>query len=160
MLEAAPRLDPARFTIFHQTGEDDRERVARAYAEAGITAQVVAYEPELPARYAWADLALCRAGALSVAELAIAGLPALLVPYPWAADDHQTANARELVAAGAARLLDPRSFGADAATRALDELAAQPGRLRAMAEAAAKLGRPDAAERIVEECRRMLGEAG
>ena len=82
MIEATPHLDRSSFEIFHQTGEADRERVASAYAAAGIAARVVAFERDMPARYAESDLALCRSGALTVAELAMAGLPALLVPIP------------------------------------------------------------------------------
>ena len=156
MLALAPRLDPARFEIVHQTGEPDRARVADAYATTGLRAEVMAFEPQMPRRYREADLALCRSGAMTVAELALAGLPALLVPYPFAADDHQTANARALVTAGAARLLPAKTLTPDDVMGALDELAAQPERLREMGLAAAKLARPDAAERIVDACLALL----
>jgi UDP-N-acetylglucosamine--N-acetylmuramyl-(pentapeptide) pyrophosphoryl-undecaprenol N-acetylglucosamine transferase len=118
---------------------------------------VLAFEPDMPRRYLEADLALCRAGAMTVAELALAGLPALLVPYPFAADDHQTANARALVAAGAARLLPAKTLTPDDVLGALRELSAQPETLRAMGLAAAKLARPDAADRIVDACLELLG---
>jgi UDP-N-acetylglucosamine--N-acetylmuramyl-(pentapeptide) pyrophosphoryl-undecaprenol N-acetylglucosamine transferase len=157
MREVARGLDPAGFEIFHQTGEADRECVAAAYAAAGLRAEVVAFEPEMPRRYRWADLAICRSGALTVAELAMAGLPALLVPFPHAADDHQRANALCLADAGAARVLESRPLSAAALGQALAELAGKPGELAAMGEAAARLARPDAAERIVEECAALLG---
>ncbi len=157
MIGAAPRLGAQRLEIFHQTGEADRERVAAAYAAAGVRAEVTAFERDMVGRYRWADVALCRSGALTVAELALAGLPALLVPYPFAAHDEQSANARELVAAGAALRLDPRALTPASVVDALGGLFAEPGRLHAMGLAAAKLARPDAAERIVEECAALAG---
>jgi len=152
MMEVAARLDPSLLTVFHQTGAADRERVADAYAKAGIRAEVVDFSHDMPARYAWADLALCRSGALTVAELALAGLPALLVPYPYAADDHQTANARSLADVGAARVFDSQTFTADGLEQTLTELFEAPASLAAMSTAAAKLARPDAARRIIDDC--------
>jgi UDP-N-acetylglucosamine--N-acetylmuramyl-(pentapeptide) pyrophosphoryl-undecaprenol N-acetylglucosamine transferase len=157
MLAALPLLDLARLEIFHQTGEADRERVAAGYAAAGARAEVVAFEPDMPARYRWADVGLCRSGALTVAELTLAGLPALLVPYPHAANDEQSANARELASAGAARLLPAKEFDAKMLAHELGALLADPPQLRAMGERATKLARPHAAEDIVEECARLLG---
>ncbi len=156
MIEAAERLDPSRIEIFHQAGAADRERTQAAYRAAGLKAEVVAFEPDMPARYQWADLALCRAGALTVAELALAGLPALLVPYPFAADDHQTANAAALVAAGAARVLDENPLGGGRVATALREAFEDPGQLAAMGDSAAKLARPHAAARILEACAKRL----
>jgi UDP-N-acetylglucosamine--N-acetylmuramyl-(pentapeptide) pyrophosphoryl-undecaprenol N-acetylglucosamine transferase len=152
MVAAAPRLPRGDFEIFHQTGEADRERVAAAYAAAGVAARVVAFERDMPARYAVSDLALCRSGALTVAELAMAGLPALLVPYPHAADDHQSANARAAAEAGAALVLPSRPLATDDLLRALADLAAHPERVVAMGVAASRLARPDAAAQIVEAC--------
>jgi UDP-N-acetylglucosamine--N-acetylmuramyl-(pentapeptide) pyrophosphoryl-undecaprenol N-acetylglucosamine transferase len=159
MTEVAQGLGPGRIEVFHQTGEADRETVASAYARAGIRAEVVAFEPDMPRRYRWADLAVCRSGALTVAELAMAGLPALLVPFPFAADDHQRANARALAEAGAARVLESRPLEAGELARALSDLLEKPGELAAMGRAAARFARPDAAERIVEACA-ALCEAG
>ncbi len=154
MMDAAPALG-ADVTVFHQTGEADRERVAAAYADAGVDAEVVAFERDMPARYAWADVALCRAGALTVAELALAGLPALLVPYPYAADDHQRANANALADAGAGRLLDDPKGQVAEAVRAL---CADTGALAEMGRRARDLGRPDAANEIVQECAALLDD--
>jgi len=156
MIEATPSLDPQLLEIFHQTGEADRERVAAAYAATGLRAEVVAFEPDMPARYRWADLALCRAGALTVAELAMAGLPALLVPYPFAADDHQLANARVLAAAAAARVLAARPLPTRDVVEAISGAFADPAGLQAMSLRAAKLARPDAAEHIVQECAALV----
>jgi len=159
VLQALPRLSKAQVEIFHQAGEADLERVTRAYSDAGVDATVVAFESDMPSRYRWADLAVCRAGALTLAELALAGLPALLVPYPHAADDHQSANARELEAAGAARLLagldDPGSAGDQLADAAL-ELLLDPQRLAGMGEAARRWARPSASRDIIEACAQMI----
>jgi UDP-N-acetylglucosamine--N-acetylmuramyl-(pentapeptide) pyrophosphoryl-undecaprenol N-acetylglucosamine transferase len=152
MLDAAPGLAGLPLEIFHQTGEADRERVAAGYAKAGLAAEVAAFEPEMPRRYRWADVALCRAGALTVAELCMSALPSLLVPYPHAADDHQRANAKALERAGAARLLEPATLTGTLLLYALRELFAAPGEIASMSAAAGKRARPDAAERIVEEC--------
>ncbi len=156
MIGAAHALDAQTLEVFHQTGEADRERVAQAYAEARIEAEVVAFESDMPRRYRWADVALCRSGALTVAELALAGLPALLVPYPHAADDHQRANARALADAGGARLLDSTTFSAQTVAAALAQILAEPEELRSMSACASKLARPDAADRIVDECAALL----
>ncbi len=156
MIEAIPRLANRPIEIFHQTGEADRERVAAAYRKSSLRAEVVAFEPDMPARYRWADIALCRAGAITVAELALSGLPALLVPYPYAADAHQAANARELELAGAARCLDNQSLDGECVATALLGLLDTPEELAAMSAAAAKLARPDAAARIVHECSDLL----
>ena len=159
MIEIAPQLDPARFEIFHQTGEADRERVSQAYADTALDAQVVAFEPDMPLRYAESDLAICRSGALTVAELAMAGLPALLVPYPFAADDHQKANADAAARAGAARVLDARPLDAERLLGELRGLAEDPDGLVAMSRAAAGLARPDAARDVVEHCAHWLESA-
>jgi UDP-N-acetylglucosamine--N-acetylmuramyl-(pentapeptide) pyrophosphoryl-undecaprenol N-acetylglucosamine transferase len=156
MIEAAPQLDAAQIEIFHQAGEADRERTQAAYRAAGLKAEVVAFEPDMPKRYRWADLALCRAGALTVAELTLAGLPAFLVPYPFAADNHQAANAAALVAAGAARMLDENPLSGTRVVNALYEVFEAPEQIAAMGESAAKLARPEAAARIVEACVKQM----
>jgi UDP-N-acetylglucosamine--N-acetylmuramyl-(pentapeptide) pyrophosphoryl-undecaprenol N-acetylglucosamine transferase len=156
IIDALPSIPPTRLRVVHQTGVADRERVEAAYRAAGIDAEVIEFERDMPRRYREADFALCRAGALTVAELAMAGLPALLVPYPFAADDHQAANARALADAGAAEVLPSRPLTGADLIAALDALLAAPDALRAMGAAAAKLARPDAAERIVEACAELL----
>ena len=159
MIEIAPKLHGRQFEIFHQSGEADRERVAEAYAAADLPARVVSFEPDMPTRYAEHDLALCRSGALTVAELAMARLPALLVPYPFAADDHQAANARAAAEAGAAVLLESRPLDPAALLEQLQAFAADPERLGPMSEAAGALARPDAAAHIVAACAAWLEEA-
>ena len=160
LVEAARELDPERIAVFHQTGEADRERVEDAYAAARVPAEVVAFERDMPRRYREADLALCRAGALTVAELCMAGLPALLVPYPFAADDHQAANAQALADAGAARMLPSRPLETSDLMTALRELMRAPETLRAMGLAAASRARPDAADTIVKTCAELAPTGG
>jgi UDP-N-acetylglucosamine--N-acetylmuramyl-(pentapeptide) pyrophosphoryl-undecaprenol N-acetylglucosamine transferase len=157
VLALLPRLDPARFEWVHQTGESDRERVAAAYAAAGARATVVAFERDMAARYRHADLVVCRAGAMTLAELALAGRPALLVPLTHVGGGEQLENARERERLGAALVVDPARDTGEALGEALGKLLADPARLAAMAAAAARLARPDAAERILAECRALLG---
>lgn len=150
--EALARVAKNSIEVFHQTGESDRESVSKRYAELGISAEVVAFETNMPKRYRWADLAICRAGALTVAELALAGMPSLLVPYPFAADNHQSANARALEAAGAARCLEASPIDLTALAQAVAECVTSPGRLISMRQAAASLARPNAAKEIISHC--------
>jgi UDP-N-acetylglucosamine--N-acetylmuramyl-(pentapeptide) pyrophosphoryl-undecaprenol N-acetylglucosamine transferase len=160
MICAAKRLCELQIEVFHATGEADRDRVDEAYRKAGVPAEVVVFERDLPSRYLWADIAICRSGALTIAELALAGLPALLVPYPFAADDHQAANARELEAIGAAIRLEglgEATSGGESVVRAFDEILVQPDRLTAMSQAARTLAHPHAARDIVASCLDMLG---
>jgi UDP-N-acetylglucosamine--N-acetylmuramyl-(pentapeptide) pyrophosphoryl-undecaprenol N-acetylglucosamine transferase len=157
--EALIRLAPSEIDVFHQTGEADRERVTRRYAEAGISAEVVAFERNMPTRYRWADLAICRAGALTVAELALAGLPSLLIPYAFAADDHQSANARALEEAGAAQRIEATPLDSRALAQTIAEFVRTPARLDPMRAAARKLARPNAAHEIIDYCvARLTGE--
>jgi len=159
MMAAAEGLSELPVEVFHAAGEADRDRVAAAYEAAGASAEVVVFEKNLPARYLAADLALCRSGALTIGELALAGLPALLVPYPYAADDHQAANARELEQVGAAlRIegLDDTESRAERILTPLRELFDAPQKLAAMSDASRSIARPDAAADIVSECLAML----
>jgi len=106
----------------------------------------------MAAAYAWADLVVCRAGALTLAELAAAGAGSVLVPFPFAVDDHQTANARAWVEAGAALLLPESEASAERLAAVLGELLGDRTRLLAMAQAARTLAKPDAAVRIADVC--------
>jgi UDP-N-acetylglucosamine--N-acetylmuramyl-(pentapeptide) pyrophosphoryl-undecaprenol N-acetylglucosamine transferase len=160
MIALLPQLDPARFELVHQTGESDRERVAAAYEKAGFRATVVAFERDMAARYRAADLVVCRAGAMTLAELALAGRPALLVPLTHVGGGEQLENARERERLGAARTIDPARDTGEALREALLALLADPAQLGAMAAAAARLARPDAAERILAECRALTRGGG
>ena len=156
VLSLLPSLDPARYEWVHQTGESDRARVAEGYERAGAKAEVVAFERNMAARYAWADLVVCRSGAMTLAELALAGRPAVLVPLTHVGGGEQLENARERERLGAARVLDPAQDTGAALGAALRELLGEPARLGAMAASAARLARPDAAEAILAECRTLI----
>src|SRR5690606_32627661 len=109
----------------------------------------------MAAAYEWADLVICRAGALTISELAAVGIGAILVPFPAAVDDHQTHNARYLVSEGAAVLIPDRELTAERLASELQRLCAGRGKLLAMAERARMLARPRAAEEIAESCERL-----
>ena len=113
----------------------------------------------MPSRYAWADLAISRSGALTIAELAMAGLPAVLIPYPFAADDHQSANAEELSGEGAALVVDSKQLDVSQLGEAILRLISEPGELASMSRAAGALARPEAAHCIVDECVALIEES-
>lgn len=142
--------------VLHQSGVNDAESVAAAYQQAGVTARVEAFIDDMPAAYGWADLAVCRAGALTVAELSAAGLAAVLVPYPHAIDDHQTRNAEWLAASGAAIVLPQVQLEAGALPAVLDRLLADPAQLVVMANAARSKARPDAAQQAAQFCEELM----
>ncbi len=154
-----PELASLPIEIFHQAGELDFDTVSQAYTDFARPAEVVRFEPDMPSRYAWADLALCRAGAMTIAELALAALPSLLVPLPTAADDHQSANAQALAGTGAAVALDPRPLDDAALLAQLKELCHDTERLGRMSEAAQTQANPEAASAIVARCRAVLGRS-
>ena len=146
--------------VIHQTGSADAEWVAERYRQQGVEAQVIPFVHDMASAYGQADLVVCRAGATTLAELAALGKPAILVPYPFAADDHQRTNAEMLVRQGAAEIiLDAQLSGARLATSVLT-LARERERLASMGEAARQLALPDAALRVVEVCRQVAGEGG
>jgi UDP-N-acetylglucosamine--N-acetylmuramyl-(pentapeptide) pyrophosphoryl-undecaprenol N-acetylglucosamine transferase len=151
-LELMARETAARFEVRHQTGEKHLDATRAAYAASGVAADVSAFINDMAAALGWADLVICRAGALTIAELAAAGVGAVLVPYPHAVDDHQTHNAAFLVDAGAARLLADASVTPHALARELRELCANRAVLLAMAEAARRVASPDAAARLLDAC--------
>jgi len=138
--------------IRHQAGEHTLEIARNAYAGVGVEAHVIPFIEDMAEVYAWADLVVCRAGALTVSELAAAGVGSILVPYPYAVDDHQSANARYLVDVGAARLLPQSQLSPASLGTALTGLFGDRSRLLAMAQAARGRGAPDAAARIARAC--------
>lgn len=138
--------------VWHQAGPRTLPAAAEAYRAAEIEARLEAFIDDMAAAYAWADIVVCRAGALTVSELADAGLGAVFVPFPAAVDDHQTSNARQLVAAGAAVLLPEAELTAERLARELGSLLADRGRLLDMARAARAQAMPDAAEQVAESC--------
>lgn len=159
MMAAASGLAALDVEVFHAAGDADCARVADAYKLAGVNAEVVVFEPNLPTRYAWADIAICRSGALTIAELALAGLPALLVPYPFAADNHQAANAEELEKIGAARRLtglEDATAGGEGIVEVLREIFSNPTALASMGAASRSVARPHAARDIVAKCMELV----
>lgn len=150
---ALAALPPERRPLVrHQAGERTLETARAAYRLAQVEAEVTPFIQDVADAYAWADLVVCRAGALTVSELAAAGVGAVLVPYPFAVDDHQVGNARYLADAGAARLVLQRDLTVPALTALLTELLGDRARLLAMAEAARRRAQPDAATRIADAC--------
>jgi UDP-N-acetylglucosamine--N-acetylmuramyl-(pentapeptide) pyrophosphoryl-undecaprenol N-acetylglucosamine transferase len=143
-------------SVVHQTGIDDEHEVREAYANFPHAHEIHAFLHDMPQRLAAANLVVCRAGASTLAELCAAGRPAVLVPYPHAADDHQTRNAETLVDAGAAVLLSDSPLDAGSLAATVGELAADPGRRQAMGCAARTLARPHSAREIVDIAMRLL----
>jgi len=139
-----------RFTVRHQAGEKLIDAALQAYAAAGVTGEVTPFIPDMAEALGWADLVVCRAGALTIAELAAAGVGAVLVPFPHAVDDHQTANAQYLVNAGAARCLaDSAVTPALLAATLLELCAAGRDGLLRFATAARAVALPDAANELL-----------
>jgi UDP-N-acetylglucosamine--N-acetylmuramyl-(pentapeptide) pyrophosphoryl-undecaprenol N-acetylglucosamine transferase len=138
--------------IVHQTGEKDLDATTARYRDAGVAADCRAFITDMASAYRDADLVIGRSGATTVAELAIAGVPAVFIPYPTAADNHQVLNAREMVAKGAALLFEQAALTADSFAKQLAPLFADDARRAAMAAAMRSLARPDAAKQIVDWC--------
>ena len=138
--------------VLHQCGSRGLDEAREAYARAGVDAEVVSFIDDMAGSYGWADLAVCRAGALTLAELTAAGLGAVLVPFPHAVDDHQTRNAQVLVEAGAAQLIQERDLDIEQLGRLLKSLLDDRPTLIAMAVAARTLAKPDAAQQIARAC--------
>jgi UDP-N-acetylglucosamine--N-acetylmuramyl-(pentapeptide) pyrophosphoryl-undecaprenol N-acetylglucosamine transferase len=143
--------------VVHQTGALDFEAVRAAYGDLPFEAEVVPFIDRMDLVYARADLVVCRAGAATIAELTVFGKPAVLIPYPYAAYDHQRLNAEALVERGAAEMILDRELDGEKLAARVQALYADRARLAAMAEAAKRLGRPEAAERIVDECYALAG---
>lgn len=159
VVEAVTRhgaLLPPGTKIIHQTGAADEEMVRTAYALAGIEATVAAFFTDMAEVYRKCDLLVSRAGATTLAELAVLGKPAVLIPYPFAADDHQYRNACYYADSGGAVVLVERELTAGKLAETLAALAGNPARLTGMAEAMRTLGCPDAAERIVDNCLEIM----
>ena len=143
--------------VHHQTGSADEMNVRAAYTAAGIEAQVEAFVEDMAAAYAWADLVICRAGALTVAELAVVGVASILVPFPFATDDHQTGNAKFLADSGAAILMPEDSLQPGKLTDLLADFYQQRTVLLEMACRARELALPDAARRVASLCLQAAG---
>ncbi|MEX2239567.1 MAG: undecaprenyldiphospho-muramoylpentapeptide beta-N-acetylglucosaminyltransferase [Burkholderiales bacterium] len=152
--QALARLEP-RPLVVHQSGEKHLEALRANYRAAGVQGELVPFIDDMARRYAEADLVLCRAGAITVAELSAGGVASVLVPFPHAVDDHQSANARFLSERGAAQLLPQAELAPEklaATLRALDR-----PRLLEMARRARGLGKPDAARLVAARCMEIAG---
>ncbi len=139
--------------IVHQTGDRSYEDTAERYERGGVAADCRRFISDMAAAYRGADLVIARAGATTVAELGVVGRPAIFVPYPYAADDHQEKNARELVAGGAARLFRQADLEAEMLADCIAEILGDPDKLAAMGAAMKARGRPEAAADIAAWCR-------
>jgi UDP-N-acetylglucosamine--N-acetylmuramyl-(pentapeptide) pyrophosphoryl-undecaprenol N-acetylglucosamine transferase len=137
-------------SIVHQTGDKDADKIRARYAEAGVTAEVSAFIKDMATAYLGADLIVARAGATTVAELAIAAKPAIFIPYPFAADDHQTLNAREMVTRGAALSFAQSELTGEKLAVALRDLVNAPAKRAAMSAAMHDCAKPDAAGAVVD----------
>ncbi|MCS0503814.1 undecaprenyldiphospho-muramoylpentapeptide beta-N-acetylglucosaminyltransferase [Ancylobacter mangrovi] len=157
------RLDPAlrgRLSIVQQARPEDLDQVHATYARLGVAAEVAPFFDDLPARMARAHLVIARSGASTVAELCVIGRPSFLVPLPGAIDQDQLANASALAGAGGAALVPQAEFTPESLATRIAALMAEPAELAAMAAAAHRLGRADAAERLAELVIRTAGLDG
>jgi UDP-N-acetylglucosamine--N-acetylmuramyl-(pentapeptide) pyrophosphoryl-undecaprenol N-acetylglucosamine transferase len=144
------RQVPGALEVWHQTGKIHIEAMQKAYQGAPFKVRVVAFIEDMAAAYAWADVVICRAGAMTIGEVAQAGVASLLVPYPYAVDDHQTSNARFLSEKGAAILLPQTELTVEKLATLMTELHNNPARLQAMSAAARKCATPLALQQVIE----------
>ena len=146
-----------RPVVRHQCGATTLDKARDAYAGSDIDVDLVPFIEDMASAYAWADLVVCRAGALTVAELCAVGLPAVFVPYPSAVDDHQTANAKPMTEAGAATIIQESDLSDESLVAVLRNWLRSRDELRARAENARALAKPQALERITELCLQQAG---
>jgi len=147
-----------KFSIWHQTGAGNQEAVVASYSEHGLTIdkiKVSEFIKDMATAYQWADIVICRAGALTVSELAMAATPAIFVPLPHAVDDHQTKNALYLVKCNAAKLLPQIQLNKESITTLISELFDQPETLDNMAKAAYSAAKSDASQRVAKLCQQL-----
>jgi UDP-N-acetylglucosamine--N-acetylmuramyl-(pentapeptide) pyrophosphoryl-undecaprenol N-acetylglucosamine transferase len=151
--EAVPKalaLLSAPVSVVHQSGEKHLQVLKQNYADARVEGELVAFIDDMARRYAEADLVICRAGAVTIAELSAGGMASILVPFPHAVDDHQTANARFLAEKGAAILVPQREMSAERLAALIGSL--DRAKLLDMAKKARALGKPDAARVVAQRC--------
>jgi len=158
--EALPKAlalmsEAERPKVLHQTGKKHFETVQKLYEQSGTSADIRAFLDDMANQYANADVVICRAGALTIAELAAAGVASVLVPFPHAVDDHQTYNARFLSEQGAAVLLPQTELNAEKLAQLLREMTRE--KLLAMAQAARNLAKPDATQQVAQVCVALAG---
>ncbi len=142
--------------LIHQTGTADEDRVKGGYAAAGIKAEVSSFFKDMASLYRRADLVVARAGATTLAELSVMGLPALLIPYPYAADDHQAKNAQYYVEGGGARMFRESGLDGRSLASAMIGLLRDSAELAGMAAGMKKMGRPEATRLILDDCLELI----
>jgi len=155
-----PKGLAGKLQIIHQTGQEDFEEVKRRYQQVPVKSVVLPFIYRMIETYQLADLVVCRAGATTVAEITLMGKPAIMIPYPYAVADHQATNAGELKKAGAAELILDRDLTGKSLWAMIQALAENPKKLARMREESKKLGKPDAASRIVQECLNLIRNTG
>jgi UDP-N-acetylglucosamine--N-acetylmuramyl-(pentapeptide) pyrophosphoryl-undecaprenol N-acetylglucosamine transferase len=158
VIEALPHLADVRerLRITHQTGARDRDQVERGYRACGFEPDVREFITDMSAAYAGADLVLCRAGATTLAELTVCKKPSILVPFPAAADNHQVVNARSLVDAGAAVMIEERDLTGERLAEEIRAILTDADRRERMSRAAGRLGSPQAAKEIADVCTELV----
>ena len=157
MIEALELLQDAdRLHFVHQTGEADEKTVRDAYGQKAVSATARAFFDNMAEQYCQADLIVCRAGATTVAEITAMGKAAIFIPFPYAADDHQTLNAADLADADAAELIPEKELTAAMLGAKITHYLEHPQELENMAAKAREYGKPDAARNIVDDCYRLL----
>ncbi len=144
--------------FIHQTGTADEQMVGEAYRRENVAAKVQSFFRHMGPLYKQADLIICRAGATTVAEVTAMGKAVIFIPFPFAADDHQTLNAATLADKGAAEMVHEKDINAGALAQRIEYYASHPQALQAMAIKAGRLGYPDAAKRIVDDCYELINE--
>ncbi len=157
MMEAMERVTATHpsLQLIHQTGTADQEAVAQCYRQLGLAAEVLPFIRDMADAYSRADLVVSRAGATTLAELAVMGLPALLIPYPYAADNHQMTNGQYYAKGGGCLLLEQSVLTGEILARAISECLHNFEELHTMTDCMKTLARPDATDRIVDECLRL-----
>ncbi len=138
--------------IWHQAGEKKQSFTQEQYKLHGINGRVDAFINDMQEAYGWADLVICRAGAITVAELSVAGVGAIFIPYPYAVDDHQTANAATLVNAGAALMVKEKHLTAEKLADVLEDLLRNRSKLKSFSEATKAFAKPQAARDVAKVC--------
>jgi UDP-N-acetylglucosamine--N-acetylmuramyl-(pentapeptide) pyrophosphoryl-undecaprenol N-acetylglucosamine transferase len=158
VIEALPHLADLResIRITHQTGARDREYVEKGYRACGFVPDVREFITDMSAAYAGCDLVVCRAGATTLAELTVCRKPAILVPFPAAADNHQVVNARSMEAGGAAVVIEEKDLTGEKLAAEIRAILSDDDRRKRMARGAGLLGRPQAAKEIADVCAEMV----
>jgi UDP-N-acetylglucosamine--N-acetylmuramyl-(pentapeptide) pyrophosphoryl-undecaprenol N-acetylglucosamine transferase len=159
VVEAAKELSSdygKRIKVIHQTGKADEEAVQSSYKQLGIQAEVQAFFKDMAELYSRADLVVSRAGATTLAELSVMGLPALLIPYPFAADDHQQINAKYYQDGGAAKMFVENELSGAELAAEIRNLLNEPESLNQLSVRMKGMGKPDATDTIIEECLKLI----